>query len=113
MTSSPLGGGDFEPSDVPGRTIPGRTYSGWERPRTKHPAFVGIREMSTFPASQPSRTGAADVGIISAGRVGTALGEALEKAGHVVAGVVARSSLSRACRWLPESPILDVDAVVA
>ena len=55
------------------------------------------------------------VGIVSAGRVGTALGEALEKAGHVVAGVVARSpeSRARARARLSESEILDLDAVIA
>ena len=31
------------------------------------------------------------VGLISAGRVGTAIGAALERRGHVVAAVVARS----------------------
>ncbi|MCR5979128.1 DUF2520 domain-containing protein [Gordonia jinghuaiqii] len=54
------------------------------------------------------------VGIVSAGRVGTALGEALEKAGHVVGAVVARSpeSRRRAARRLPDSEILDLDAVI-
>ncbi|WP_124711502.1 Rossmann-like and DUF2520 domain-containing protein [Gordonia insulae] len=55
------------------------------------------------------------VGVISAGRVGTALGAALEQAGHVVGAVVARSESSRrrASERLPESEILDLDAVVA
>lgn len=55
------------------------------------------------------------VGVVSAGRVGTALGEALEKAGHVVGAVVARSDDARArvARRLPDSQILDLDAVVA
>lgn len=54
------------------------------------------------------------VGVISAGRVGTALGAALEKAGHVVGAVVARSpeSRRRAARRLAESEILDLDDVV-
>ncbi|GAB89361.1 Rossmann-like and DUF2520 domain-containing protein [Gordonia rhizosphera] len=55
------------------------------------------------------------VGVVSAGRVGTALGAALEGAGHVVGAVVARSDTSRrrAAQRLPESQILDLAAVVA
>ncbi|MFT4126285.1 MAG: DUF2520 domain-containing protein [Gordonia sp. (in: high G+C Gram-positive bacteria)] len=55
------------------------------------------------------------VGIVSAGRVGTAVGEALERAGHVVGAVVARSAASRerAARRLPESPALAPAEVVA
>lgn len=53
------------------------------------------------------------IGVISAGRVGTALGVALERAEHVVAGCSAVSSASRARaqRWLPDTPILPVDEV--
>lgn len=114
--TSPLGGGDFELPDVPGPDTPGPDVFGLG---ASEPGTSGVRGysgneylpgVSNLPA--PARL---SVGIISAGRVGTALGEALEKAGHVVAGVVARSSLSRAraAGRLPESPILDVDAVVA
>lgn len=55
------------------------------------------------------------VGIVSAGRVGTALGAALERADHVVGAVVARSpqSRSRAARRLPESQVLDLAAVAS
>jgi predicted short-subunit dehydrogenase-like oxidoreductase (DUF2520 family) len=55
------------------------------------------------------------VGIVSAGRVGIALGVALEQAGHVVGAVVARSDASRrrAADRLPESEILTIDGVVA
>ncbi|MGV9825771.1 MULTISPECIES: Rossmann-like and DUF2520 domain-containing protein [unclassified Gordonia (in: high G+C Gram-positive bacteria)] len=55
------------------------------------------------------------VGIVSAGRVGTALGEALERAGHLVVGVVARSpeSRRRAAARLPESQVLDLPDVVS
>lgn len=55
------------------------------------------------------------VGIVSAGRVGTALGEALEAVGHDVASVTARSpqSRSRAALRLPRARVLDVPAVVA
>jgi predicted short-subunit dehydrogenase-like oxidoreductase (DUF2520 family) len=53
------------------------------------------------------------VGIISAGRVGAALGAALERAGHVVVAcsAVSNASLQRAHRHLPESAILPVDEV--
>ncbi len=45
------------------------------------------------------------IGLVSAGRVGTAIGAALERRGHVVAAVVARSERSRelAARRLPEA----------
>ncbi|HZQ30754.1 MAG TPA: DUF2520 domain-containing protein [Mycobacterium sp.] len=53
------------------------------------------------------------VGIISAGRVGAALGSALERAGHVVVAcsAVSHASRQRAQRRLPESAILPVDEV--
>ncbi|MEU4316312.1 DUF2520 domain-containing protein [Nocardia sp. NPDC024068] len=55
------------------------------------------------------------VGIVSAGRVGSALGAALERAGHVVFGVAAISdaSVRRAQSRLPESRILPVEEVAA
>ncbi len=55
------------------------------------------------------------IGVISAGRVGTALGVALERVEHVVVGCNAVSSASRerAKRWLPDTPILPVDEVAA
>ncbi|QRY61904.1 DUF2520 domain-containing protein [Gordonia sp. PDNC005] len=54
------------------------------------------------------------VGIVSAGRVGTALGEALAAAGHRVTSVVANSlqSLSRAQDRLPSAEIRDLPALV-
>ncbi|MGD9622393.1 MAG: Rossmann-like and DUF2520 domain-containing protein [Mycolicibacterium sp.] len=53
------------------------------------------------------------VGVISAGRVGTALGFALERAEHVVVGCsgVSTASRQRAQRRLPDTPILPVDEV--
>ncbi|MCH9669108.1 MAG: DUF2520 domain-containing protein [Actinomycetia bacterium] len=53
------------------------------------------------------------IGIISAGRVGTALGFALERAEHVVVGCSGFSPASRqrAQRWLPDTPVLPVDDV--
>ncbi|MFE7801661.1 Rossmann-like and DUF2520 domain-containing protein [Nocardia sp. NPDC057440] len=55
------------------------------------------------------------VGIVSAGRVGSALGAALERAGHVVFGVAAISdaSVQRARTRLPDSEILPAEQVAA
>lgn len=49
------------------------------------------------------------IGLVSAGRVGTAVGAALERRGHVVSALVARSSQSRdlAARRLPEARTTD------
>ncbi|BAW10371.1 conserved hypothetical protein [Nocardia seriolae] len=53
------------------------------------------------------------MGIVSAGRVGSALGAALERAGHVVFGVSAISdaSLRRAATRLPDSRVLPAEDV--
>lgn len=55
------------------------------------------------------------VGIVSAGRVGTALGEALAAAGHQIVALTARSphSLHRATTRLPQARILELPDVVA
>jgi predicted short-subunit dehydrogenase-like oxidoreductase (DUF2520 family) len=55
------------------------------------------------------------VGVISAGRVGSVLGAALTRAGHVVSGVsaVSRDSLRRAEELLPEVPVLPAPEVAA
>src|ERR1700743_3496726 len=58
------------------------------------------------------------VAIIAAGRVGTALGVALERVDHVVVAcsAVSRASRQRAERWLPDTPVAampDVDGSVA
>ncbi|MBV8932482.1 MAG: NAD(P)-binding domain-containing protein, partial [Kutzneria sp.] len=60
--------------------------------------------------SRPARLA---VGVISAGRVGSVLGAALARAGHVVVAVSAVSddSLRRAERLLPGVPVLAVDQV--
>lgn len=54
-------------------------------------------------------------GVVGAGRVGTALGLALIRAGYQVTGICARSAASRdrAARVLPGVPVLDDPAVVA
>jgi len=53
------------------------------------------------------------VGVVSAGRVGTALGMALERADHVVVAASAVSAASHrlAQRRLPDTPLLSVPAV--
>ncbi|OBF16456.1 DUF2520 domain-containing protein [Mycobacterium sp. ACS4331] len=55
------------------------------------------------------------VGIISAGRVGTALGVALERAEHVVVAcsAISNASLQRAARRLPDTPVVPVPEVAA
>jgi predicted short-subunit dehydrogenase-like oxidoreductase (DUF2520 family) len=55
------------------------------------------------------------VGIISAGRVGTALGVALERAEHVVVScsAISRASRERAARRLPDTEVLPVPDVAA
>lgn len=66
--------------------------------------------MGTPSGLRPARL---KVGIISAGRVGTALGMALERAEHVVVACSAISTTSRrlAERRLPDTPILPVPDV--
>lgn len=53
------------------------------------------------------------VGIISAGRVGTALGVALERAGHVVVAcsAISQASRRRAQRRLPDSAVMPIHDV--
>ncbi len=55
------------------------------------------------------------VGIISAGRVGTALGVALERAGHVVVAcsAISRPSRQRVERRLPDTAVLPADEVAS
>ena len=55
------------------------------------------------------------IGLIGAGRAGTALGAALAAAGHRLVGVTARSSASRerAARLLPRVPVLTADEVTS
>lgn len=55
------------------------------------------------------------VGVVSAGRVGTALGSALDRAGHPVVALAAISAASRAraAARLPEAAVLPPDEVAA
>ncbi|OBK12744.1 Rossmann-like and DUF2520 domain-containing protein [Mycobacterium asiaticum] len=68
--------------------------------------------MGQFDGLRPARL---KVGIISAGRVGTALGVALERADHVVVAcsAISHASLSRAQRRLPDTPVLPPPDVAA
>lgn len=63
-----------------------------------------------FTGISPARL---KVGLISAGRVGTALGAALERVGHVVVAcsAISNASLQRAARRLPDTPIRPVAEV--
>jgi predicted short-subunit dehydrogenase-like oxidoreductase (DUF2520 family) len=67
-------------------------------------------EQSPHDGLRPARL---SVGVISAGRVGAALGSALERAGHVVVAcsAVSRASLERARRRLPDTTVLPVQDV--
>ncbi len=68
--------------------------------------------MSEFGVTEsaPARL---SIGLVSAGRVGTAVGAALERRGHVVSAVVARSRRSRdlAADRLPEARVTDAVSV--
>lgn len=66
--------------------------------------------MVQFDGLRPARL---KVGVISAGRVGTALGAALERVDHVVVACSAasRASRQRAERWLPDTPVSPVPDV--
>lgn len=70
--------------------------------------MIGIAD----PLPAPARLA---VGVISAGRVGTALAQALEAVGHVVGAALARSPESRArvTRQLPDTEIFDSPGAVA
>ena len=66
--------------------------------------------MLQFDGLRPARL---KVGIISAGRVGTALGQALERADHVVVAcsAISHASLERARHRLPDTPVRPVPDV--
>ncbi len=68
--------------------------------------------MGTPNGLRPARL---KVGVVSAGRVGTAVGMALERADHVVVACSALSaaSLRLAARRLPDTPVLPVPEVAA
>ena len=66
--------------------------------------------MGTPHGLRPARLG---IGVISAGRVGTALGVALERAEHVVVAcsAISHASRQRAEKRLPDTPVLPVPDV--
>src|SRR5271156_5519733 len=68
--------------------------------------------MVQFDGLRPARL---KVGIISAGRVGTALGVALERADHVVVAcsAISHASRQRAQRWLPDTAVMSPPDVAA
>lgn len=68
--------------------------------------------MVQFDGLRPARL---KVGIISAGRAGTALGVALERVDHVVVScsAVSDASRQRAQRWLPDTPIAPAPEVAS
>jgi len=68
--------------------------------------------MVQFDGLRPARL---KVGIVSAGRVGTALGVALERVDHVVVAcsAVSHASRQRAQRRLPDTPVAPVPEVAA
>ena len=68
--------------------------------------------MVQFDGLRPARL---KVGIISAGRVGSALGVALERADHVVVAcsAISRASRERAHRLLPDTPVASPPDVAA
>ncbi|MBV8790258.1 MAG: DUF2520 domain-containing protein [Mycobacterium sp.] len=68
--------------------------------------------MVQFDGLRPARL---KVGVISAGRVGTALGVALERADHVVVAcsAISHASRQRAQRWLPDTPVATPPDVAA
>jgi predicted short-subunit dehydrogenase-like oxidoreductase (DUF2520 family) len=65
-----------------------------------------------LPYEHPARL---RIGVIGAGRVGTALAVALQRAGHQVTGAsaVSRASRERIERFLPDSPVLGPADVLA
>ncbi|MGG7102163.1 Rossmann-like and DUF2520 domain-containing protein [Rhodococcus sp. 24CO] len=71
--------------------------------------------MSSFGITNGPVPARLTVGIVSAGRVGTAVGAALERAGHIVGAcsAVSAASVARANKRLPDSEILPAADVAA
>src|SRR6476646_10344478 len=83
------------------------------RTGTKKPRqFARSSAMEHVDGLRPARL---TIGIISAGRVGTALGLALERADHVVVAcsAISHASRQRAERRLPDTAVLPPDQVAA
>lgn len=71
--------------------------------------------MTSFGITNGPAPARLTVGIVSAGRVGTAVGAALERAGHVVSAcsAVSSASVARAVKRLPDTEILPAADVAA
>lgn len=71
--------------------------------------------MTSFGITNGPAPARLTVGIVSAGRVGTAVGAALERAGHVVSAcsAVSTASVARAVKRLPDTEILPAADVAA
>ena len=71
--------------------------------------------MTSFGITNGPAPARLTVGIVSAGRVGTAVGSALERVGHLVVAcsAVSDASVHRAETRLPDSEILPVPEVAA
>jgi len=71
--------------------------------------------MPAWSAPDGLRPARLTVGVISAGRVGTALGVALERADHVViaCSAISQESRQRAARRLPDTEVLPIHDVAA
>lgn len=71
--------------------------------------------MTSFGITNGPAPARLTVGIVSAGRVGTAVGAALERAGHVVSAcsAVSSGSVARAVKRLPDTEILPAADVAA
>lgn len=84
----------------------------WNEFQTTNHDSYGVVCVMQFDGLRPARL---KVGVISAGRVGTALGAALERADHVVVACSAASSQSRhrARKWLPDTVVMPPVAVAA
>ena len=77
------------------------------------PGATGPDDAAELPPSgHPARL---DVGVVGAGRVGTALAVALSRAGHRISGAsaVSKGSRDRVGRFLPGTPVLQPEEVVA
>jgi predicted short-subunit dehydrogenase-like oxidoreductase (DUF2520 family) len=81
------------------------------------PGSRANRAIPASQASQPEREHPArlDVGVIGAGRVGTALAVALSRAGHRIAAAsaISEASRQRVERFLPGTPVMQPEDVVA
>lgn len=97
----------MNPESIPGPDRPGPDSSGPDRPRPDSPG-------PDSPASDAGHPARLAVGIVGAGRAGTALGVALARAGHevVAASAVSDASLRRAHANFPGAAVTEPGEVV-